>query len=477
MRGSSETDPPVSFALFDFSFESFLSFSLSEVSWHPNMHADFTLASCSHDGSIRLWSVPRAELSCVLCPESGYIKGVAFDPLGQFLACMCDGNSIHSKQLTASLFQSPEDFDGKAGRAKAAKGKGSDWTGGWQQVPINQQPWEKPGLLSATVNFRRPSWDPLGQSVVYPFGEHKKFPLSTCRFYAALYTPPWKTPRLYRGHKQHVAVARFCPTVFGSFPGKGKTDDAPDVAVVLALACMDGMLSIWLSNHPVPLLVLKDIVDENCFITDIAWTSDGSSLVFSSSGGLVGSVSISWKKILPFGAWTLQEVLEWRCQRHLHVMQPSWDLPSSIHNLKKPPSLQVSKATEVSQYYVQDPELQTSLNGLSQWAPIPKVLTQGGGRIIDVESAQQRQKLLTSWRLPRPKTGPVPPAFAWSVEDFGSISGFIWFHVRLVNPVRCNVLCGVLSGRWACNKLQHFSSPGFKNSYLASRIGFEPSLF
>lgn len=424
-----------------------------DVSWHPNLHPDFTLASCSHDGTIRLWSVPRAELSALLRPtENGYIKGVAFDPLGQFLACMSDGSSSHSKQITATLWQSPEDAGDADGRPSHARNtrqeRGGDWTAGWQQVPINQQPWEKPGLLSATVNFRRPSWDPLGQSVVYPFGEHKKFPLSTCRFYAALFTPPWKTPRLYRGHKQHVAVARFCPTVFGQFPGKSKdapekSHDAPDVAVVLALACMDGMLSIWLSNHPVPLLVLKDIVAENCFITDIAWTSDGSGLAFSSSGGLVGSVSISWNKILPYGAWTLQEVLQWRCQRHLHVMQPSWDLPSSIHAL---PDLQASctsnevqgqlrtgKPPKFLQFYVQDPDLQTALTGRAEWAAVPKFLTQGVTRIIDVESAQQRQKLFTNWRPAAriPKTSPVPPTFAWSVEDDGTVGCSI-FHRRIL---------------------------------------------
>lgn len=211
------------------------------------MHPDFTIASCSHDGTIRLWSVPRAEMSAILKAEGGP-KGVAFDPLGRFLASMSDGSDGSHKQITATLWQSPEDFP-TGGNEKVE-------TAGWQQVQINQEPWAKPGLLSATVNFRRPSWDPLGQSVVYPFGEHKKSPLSTCRFYAAHFAAPWKTPRLYRGHKQHVAVARFCPTVFGS---QASANEAlTGVTAVLALACMDGMLSIWLSNHPVPLLVLKD---------------------------------------------------------------------------------------------------------------------------------------------------------------------------------------------------------------------------
>eukprot|EP00913_Durusdinium_trenchii_P021880 g20559.t1 len=207
---------------------------IEEVSWHPKLHPDFTLASCSHDGSVRLWSVPRVELTAILRPESsesGYIKGVAFDPLGQFLACMSDG-----KQLAAMLYQSPEENDrGRAGGAGGASG--------WEEVPINQAPWAKPGQMSA-VNFRRPCWDPLGESVVFPFGEHKKSPLSTCRFYSVLFTAPWKTPKLYRGHKKHVAVVRFCPIVFAKV-AKG----AEELAVVLALGCMDGMLSLealWL---------------------------------------------------------------------------------------------------------------------------------------------------------------------------------------------------------------------------------------
>ena len=147
--------------------------------------------------------------------------------MGQFLACMGDG-----EQVVASLWQSPE-------------GEGT-----WQAVPVSQRPWEKHGLASA-VNFRRPSWDPLGQCVAYPFGEHKKWPMSTCRFYGVLLSAPWQVPKLYRGHQQHVSVVRFSPVVYGG----------EEVVVVLAMACMDGVISIWLSSHPVPVLLLKDLVD------------------------------------------------------------------------------------------------------------------------------------------------------------------------------------------------------------------------
>ncbi|CAK9084132.1 unnamed protein product [Durusdinium trenchii] len=415
-----------------------------DVSWHPKLHPDFTLASCSHDGSVRLWSVPRVELTAILRPESsesGYIKGVAFDPLGQFLACMSDG-----KQLAAMLYQSPEENDrGRAGGAGGASG--------WEEVPINQAPWAKPGQMSA-VNFRRPCWDPLGESVVFPFGEHKKSPLSTCRFYSVLFTAPWKTPKLYRGHKKHVAVVRFCPIVFAKV-AKG----AEELAVVLALGCMDGMLSLWLSSHPVPILILKDLVDENCFITDIAWTADASALVYSSSGG-VGSISISWKRILPgFTPWTLDEVLRWRSQRHLHITQPSWDLPTT-HSLKVPAELgRLSAQSPNSRYFVEDPELRRSLEGL-EWSSKEGQLGQLGhggirpsvNKVLDVNSCCERQKLLKSWHSrTMPKTcSPSPPTFAWSIEDDNMPADGVDRRILRIEPTSgsCRVSSKSEGGLW-----------------------------
>ena len=186
---------------------------------------------------------------------------------------------------------------------------------------------------------------------------------------------------------------------------------------MLALACMDGLLSLWLSSHPVPIFVLKDLVDENAFITDIAWTADGSALVYSSSQG-VASISLAWGKILPgLSPWSLAEVLQWRSRKHLQVTQPFWDLPTSIHSLEAWDSA-VESGTRRSRYFVEDGKLRGALQGLD-WSQDPK--DSKGSRafqVIDVNSCCERQKLLKSWhsKLGKPRV-PAPPAFTWSVED------------------------------------------------------------
>ncbi|CAE7317807.1 HIR1, partial [Symbiodinium necroappetens] len=101
-----------------------------------------------------------------------------------------------------------------------------------------------------------------------------------------------------------------------------------NAAVVLALAGTDGVLSIWISSLPVPILVWKDLVDENCFITDLSWTPDGSVLCFSSSGGGVGLLLLAFDQLpLPEGTWSLDELRLWRCRQYVQVVQPSADLP------------------------------------------------------------------------------------------------------------------------------------------------------
>ncbi|OLQ01731.1 Protein HIRA [Symbiodinium microadriaticum] len=114
---------------------------ICDVSWHPNLHPDFTLASCSHDGTIRLWSLPVGELCTVLRlpgESAGYVKGVAFDPLGRYLATMSDGTGAASRPH-ATLFECPD---------AVGAGRSAD---GWRLVPLSQEPWAKPGPLMAAV--------------------------------------------------------------------------------------------------------------------------------------------------------------------------------------------------------------------------------------------------------------------------------------------------------------------------------------
>ena len=176
-----------------------------------------------------------------------------------------------------------------------------------------------------------------------------------------------------------------------------------EAAVILALAAMDGVLSIWVSTHPVPLLLVNGLVAENCFITDLAWTQDGNALAFSTSSGQVGSLSIGWGPLLQAAAWSAEELSQWRCKRHMQITQPAWDLPSAPGrgSLQAKPGSQGSRP---SMYYIQDLELRKILQGHS-WGPSPAAKASG---VLDVDSCIEG-KLQKSWRRHQPVKPSSPP--------------------------------------------------------------------
>ncbi|CAE7544635.1 hira, partial [Symbiodinium sp. CCMP2592] len=387
---------------------------ICDVSWHPNLHPDFTLASCSHDGTIRLWSLPAGELCTVLRlpgESAGYVKGVAFDPLGRYLATMSDGTGAASRPH-ATLFECPD---------AVGAGRSAD---GWRLVPLSQEPWAKPGPLMAAVNFRRPSWDPLGQSVVFPFGERKNCEISTARFYAALFAEPWKAPKLYRGHKSQISVVQFSPAVHGN------SQNPENAAVVLALAGTDGVLSIWISSLPVPILVWKDLVDENCFITDLSWTPDGSVLCFSSSGGGVGALLLAFDQLpLPEGTWSLDELRLWRCRQYVQVVQPSADLPKDASALVGGSAREETAPDDMDP----DEDLVATLQGLPAWDTAKASKASSAARVLDVDSCIEKRKLLKSWLAPvMPQlTALSPPRTAWFVQEDGGNGALLAYQRTL----------------------------------------------
>eukprot|EP00933_Yihiella_yeosuensis_P027169 TRINITY_DN21085_c0_g1_i1.p1 TRINITY_DN21085_c0_g1~~TRINITY_DN21085_c0_g1_i1.p1 ORF type:complete len:648 (-),score=79.88 TRINITY_DN21085_c0_g1_i1:107-1840(-) len=88
-------------------------------------------------------------------------------------------------------------------------------------------------------------------------------------------------------------------------------------------------MSIWLSTYPMPLVVLPELVDEGCIITDIAWSPDGTSLMFSSNDGSVGFFEFVWEQLPSTDAtvWPQTEVSHWCRRKHYQVLQPCSDLP------------------------------------------------------------------------------------------------------------------------------------------------------
>eukprot|EP00927_Polykrikos_kofoidii_P013263 TRINITY_DN15778_c0_g1_i1.p1 TRINITY_DN15778_c0_g1~~TRINITY_DN15778_c0_g1_i1.p1 ORF type:complete len:1109 (-),score=155.07 TRINITY_DN15778_c0_g1_i1:159-3485(-) len=302
---------------------------ICDLSWHHSPYARFGLASCSHDGTIILWNVLRGEMtSRIEIPGGGVVKGISFDPLGQFLACMVDAAGV-SNRTFAMLWESPGDDVGVDVTSKSAGGEE------WRLVTVSSKPWSKPSLLGTAVYFRRPSWDPLGQSLCFPYGEYMRCEMSTPRYFGALFARgAWHDPQLYRGHLQRVSTVRFAPVVFG------QAGEATEASVLFAMCSQDGSLSLWLSSLPAPLVVLQDLVDENCIITDVAWAPDGQSLALASNDGSVAIIEIDFGPTKDGQkCWSHLDVERWRFEQQLHVHTPTWDLPAGSWD----PSLSASK--------------------------------------------------------------------------------------------------------------------------------------
>jgi len=288
---------------------------ICDVAWHPEMKTRFALASCSHDESIRVWNIRRGEMTVSLrSTTGGLVKGIAFDPLGQFLAAMSEAPGT-SNQPRVMLWECPDDDGEAAGE-------------GWGCVQLCGDPWSHPSPLGTAVYVRRPTWDPLGQSLCFPYGERVRCQRSTPRYFGALFVRgAWENPKTYRGHMQRVSLVRFCPVPFGP------VGDAEHSSVVLAMASQDGVMSIWSSECFSPVLVLTDLVDENMIITDVSWAPDGGSIAFASNDGAVGLVVLGWPSTGP--RWSSLDVRRWRCQRLLESAQMTSNLPATCSQLLK----------------------------------------------------------------------------------------------------------------------------------------------
>jgi WD40 repeat protein len=277
-----------------------------DLAWHPWMHPRFNLASGSSDGSVRLWNVHRGEVTAVLrSADAISIKGVAFDPLGQFLAAMADVSNSSSSER-ALLWESPDDSSTSARQQ-------------WSAVPLATQAWSKPRFLEVSMLClsRRPSWDPLGQSIVFPFGDFARNENSTPKYFGVLFERNcWKTPMRYRGHEQMISTVRFSPIVFG------ESGDQKLATMMCALASTNGVLSIWSLDRAWPLFTGVGLVTGQDFITDMCWLHDGNVLAFSCNSGAICFLALSSAGAFSKHRWSKAQMQRWRRHRYLELEQP-----------------------------------------------------------------------------------------------------------------------------------------------------------
>ena len=249
--------------------------NIADLAWS---HDDRLLATASVDSQVGVWDVSKRpySLARMLGGHEGHVKGVAWDPLGRYLASQGDdGVRVWAADGWAQVAHIEHYF-------KYAS----------RQMFNLRLAWSPDGQYLATVNaferatqsnhcrlYRRDAWADHGAS--HGFVGHSA-PVVACR----------PNPRLF-----HVPRRQAPPRVLsGAGGGRGAGDaqaqqqDAAgpvsaEPATVFALCSLDKQFSVWTSARPSAFMVGAHV--SKLGIVDAAWTPDGYNLVVASLDGSI----------------------------------------------------------------------------------------------------------------------------------------------------------------------------------------------
>lgn len=226
-----------------------------DIAWSADSEDSF-LATVGLDSVVNVWTGPGVngrpgfERVRRIAGHDGFVKGVVWDPRGQYLATQSDDKTL-------KLWR----------------------TSDWSCVKVITEPFQN----SPSSNFfGRPSWSPDGGHIVA--ANTMNGPVFTANIIAR---GTWNTDIKLVGHEDSVVVTAFSPRLFKS--PDGDPNAAP--ATVLALGSRDQSISIWITGRARPLLVLKDVFERQ--VTDLSWSQDGLTLYASSTAGAVAVIALT----------------------------------------------------------------------------------------------------------------------------------------------------------------------------------------
>ena len=218
---------------------------------------------------MRVWDVSAdaaRQLVAVLQGHRSMVKGVSWDPIGRYLASQGDDRAVVVWEQR-------------------------DWT----EAARIEAPFQR---STAKTLFRRLTWSPDGQFLCCPHAFKKPVNIAV-----VLRRPSgqpgedgWAQECDFVGHNSPVGVVAFNQLIFrrggggGAATGSGTgtaaapsgADDTPSAPYCCcAVGGQDCLLSIWLTSRPKPLVVVKDIFEQD--VLDLAWTPDGRAPSYSSA--------------------------------------------------------------------------------------------------------------------------------------------------------------------------------------------------
>lgn len=220
---------------------------VSEVAWGTNAQTSL-LASCSFDGSIVIWDVERGEAVKIIKGHENMIKGLAWDPLGQFLASQADCEGVFVWR-----------------------------TSDWKCVKCVKEPFIE--SMEGSDHLRL-SWSPNGMYLTAVQAYSLPQP-----YVAVLSRDKWSLEFCVVGHKSGVSISKWNPRFFLPRGQSMESGDPNKLAMCLCLGSIDRTFSLWLQTERHPILHLDGFFENG--ITDVAWSADGYTCLVASRDGFV----------------------------------------------------------------------------------------------------------------------------------------------------------------------------------------------
>ncbi|CAN6458487.1 unnamed protein product [Victoria cruziana] len=241
------------------------------------------LVSGSVDNSCIIWDMNKGSVHQILDAHLHYVQGVAWDPLGRYLA------SISSDRTCRIFVNKPQKAKGQEKMNYVCQ---HVLTKSESPIQDNAKDDAKPSshkyhlFHDETLPsfFRRPAWSPDGSFLVAPAGTFKFSDGSaTCNTAYIFSRKDLSRPALQLpGASKPIVAIRFCPVTFSLRESNPTPFFKLPYRVVFAVATLNS-LYVYDTESVVPIAILAGV--HYAAITDIAWSSDAKFLALSSQDG------------------------------------------------------------------------------------------------------------------------------------------------------------------------------------------------
>ncbi|KAN0059613.1 HIR complex subunit [Thecaphora frezii] len=270
-----------------------------DIAWSDD---DEFIATVGLDSLAYVWSGVTFDKLRKIDGHHGFVKGVVFDPLGQYLATASDDKTV------------------KVWRT-------DDWT---LAADISDPFATSP----SSTFFRRPSWSPDGDLLLCANAMSGPVFVSS-----VVKRVDWSSDVHFVGHENSIVVTAFSPKIFVGFDGGSHS-------CVVALGSLDQSVSIWVTGLEKPVLVARDVFERQ--VMDLSWSSDGYTLYASSSDGTVAVFKLT-PEILSeaLGEDRLQISRAKHGFKRVRTQASSRASAQAVGTLERPNVLQVRKAGAV----------------------------------------------------------------------------------------------------------------------------------